>query len=127
MLPAGATDQSMQYRMNAQLLTPANIQQIYRLIHELCEMGADTRAWRHRMMTEMMKLTGATASISYAFKFSLDPNDIGPRTLVYTEVGMNDAWRQYLANGDLGKDPITPHIMQPAHRNRFHGSPPGLG
>jgi DNA-binding CsgD family transcriptional regulator len=98
--------------MSLELPEPAEIQRIYRLIHELCEIGGDTYAWRQHMMTEMLPIVGATSAISYTFRFSLDANDIGPKTLVYTEVGLNDAWRQYLATGDLSSDPITPHIMQ---------------
>jgi hypothetical protein len=97
--------------MSVAIVDPGDIQSIYRLIHELCEIGSDTLAWRQRMMTQMLDLVGATSSISYAFRFSLDPNDIGPKTLVYSLLGMEDAWRQYLAKGDLTRDPITPHVM----------------
>ncbi len=85
--------------------------QIYRLIHELCEIGADASRWRQRMMTVMEKLVDAPISVCYAMHSSLDPADIGPKTVLYIERGTNAAWARYLAGGDVTRDPMTPHIM----------------
>ena len=54
----------------------------------------------------------AQISVSYLMRLSLDPNDIGPKTLVYLERGLNEVWKQYMAKGDVTRDPVTPHIMQ---------------
>ena len=97
--------------MHTDLPKSDHILQLYRLIHELCEIGADTYAWRERLLIEMEQLVQAHISVSYVMRFSLDPNDIGPKTIVYLERGTNDAWRKYLAAGDLSSDPVTPHIM----------------
>jgi hypothetical protein len=69
----------------------AELQNLYRLIHELCERGASTHVWREHFLIEMEKVVRAPMSVSYLMRFSLDPNDIGPRTLIYMERGMNYA------------------------------------
>lgn len=89
---------------------PADIRRIYRLIHELCELGTDTYAWRHRMMAEMEIMIDAPMSVSYVFPFSFIPADMRPQALVYMERGMNDVWRQYLSKGDMSSDPMTSQI-----------------
>ena len=85
---------------------------LYRLIHELCEIGADTNAWRVRLLTEMEELLQVRQSVSYLMHFSLDPSRMDPKTYVYIERGMNAAWHRYREVGDLSRDPATPHIMQ---------------
>jgi DNA-binding CsgD family transcriptional regulator len=98
--------------MSTDLPDAAEIQALYRLILELCEKGTSTQLWREHFQIEMEKRVGAPMSVSYLMRFSLDPNDIGPRTLIYMERGMNESWKRYLANGDLSGDPVTPHIMR---------------
>ena len=76
------------------------LQALYRLIHELCELGTSTAVWREHFLIEMEKVVNAPVSVSYLMRFSLDPNDIGPKTLFYMERGTNDAWKRYLAAFD---------------------------
>jgi DNA-binding CsgD family transcriptional regulator len=95
-----------------QLPTRDEIVRLSRLLHELCEIGADTHAWRERLMIEIESCIDAQFSASYLMRFSLDPNDFLPKTLIYIERGMNDHWRRYVAAGDLSRDPVTPHIMK---------------
>jgi DNA-binding CsgD family transcriptional regulator len=96
---------------NEESLGAGDVVRIYRLIHQLCEMGADASLWRQRMMAEVEELIDATMSVCYAMHSSLDPADIGPKTVLYIERGTNAAWARYLARGDVTRDPMTPHIM----------------
>ena len=90
----------------------SDVQQAYRLIHELCEAGADTHAWRERLMIGLEELTASEMSISYLFAFSLDPADIHPKSAVYIERGTPEVWKRFVATGDLNSNPVTPFIMQ---------------
>jgi DNA-binding CsgD family transcriptional regulator len=98
--------------MEYPLPDPTEIRHLYRLIHELCEMGANTHAWRERMQVDLEHLLDAHISVSYVMRFSLDPNDIAPKTIVYLERGTNAVWKSYIAAGNLSTNPVTVPIMQ---------------
>lgn len=98
-------------RSNGSLPSAEDLVWIYQLIHELCEIGDDSRVWRHRFLEELRLRFDAACVATYVMKVTLDPSDIGPRTPIYMDLGATDAWRKFLVQGDVTADPVTPAIM----------------
>ena len=86
--------------------------QVYRLVHELCEMGSDAYAWRSRMLSELRRMVNADMGIAYGLQFPFDPAAIGPKILINIRQQLDESWDNYIDIGDLTRDPMTPHIMQ---------------
>ena len=100
--------------MATDLALPAqeDILQIYRLIHELCELGDDAYIWRARMLAELRAMTNADRAVAYVMNTSLDPSDVGPKTLLMINQELNESWEKFMQAGDWTGNPVTPSIMQ---------------
>jgi len=85
---------------------------LYRLIHELCEMGDDAYAWRARMLSELRAMVDADMCTAYVLKTSLDPGDITPNVVLKFHQEADDSWGKYVDMGDVTRDPVTPSIMR---------------
>jgi DNA-binding CsgD family transcriptional regulator len=97
--------------MSESTLTLEDVKAAYRLIHELCEVGADARAWRKHLQAALLPMVGGDLATAYVFRLPLDAGAIEPRVEMFVETNMNDAWRAYLMAGDLRGDPTTAPIM----------------
>jgi DNA-binding CsgD family transcriptional regulator len=84
---------------------------VYRIIHELCELGADAHAWRAHLQCRILALVDATMASGYVMRLTLDPASIKPGVELGVQTGTNAAWQAFLAKGDLTENPLTPHIM----------------
>jgi len=91
-------------------LSSTDVYNAFRLIEKLRE--TDGIAWRELLCTELPQCVDASLATSYLFKINLDPADLVPRTLTYKEVGTNQFWKRYIAEGDVTTNPMTPPIMQ---------------
>jgi DNA-binding CsgD family transcriptional regulator len=87
------------------------IRMVYRLVHELCELGADAAAWRAHFQSRMLHFIDATIANSYVMALNLDPSALKPGVELLVETGTNDAWREFLAKGDVSSNPETPAVM----------------
>jgi len=91
------------------LLSSTDVYDVFRLIEKLRDTEGAT--WRDTLSIAIPRLVDGDLGVSYLFKVNLDPTDLGPRVLVYKEVGTNQFWRRYIAEGDVTKDPMTGPIM----------------
>jgi DNA-binding CsgD family transcriptional regulator len=88
-----------------------DVRSIYRMIHEVCELGADAHGWRAHFQSRLISMIDATMANGYVMRLALKPAAIKPDVELMVLTGTNDAWKQYLARGDLTDNPQTPHIM----------------
>lgn len=92
-------------------ITPDDLRQVFRLIHEVCELGADARAWRRHFLARLLELTGGNTAIGYVMHLALDPAGIKPSVELGVHVSTNAFWDAYVARGDLTENPQTAGIM----------------
>jgi DNA-binding CsgD family transcriptional regulator len=84
----------------------------FQLIHELCEIGEDARRWRNHFLEELRRKLDVALAAAYVMKVTLDPADAEPRMPLYVDIGANEAWNRWMAEGDYTADPVTPQIMR---------------
>src|SRR5213082_4101930 len=58
---------------------PNDIRDVHRLIHELCELGADAHAWRVHFQARILSMLHATMASGYVIGLGLDPASIKPQ------------------------------------------------
>ena len=97
--------------MNVQLLTPTDVQQIYRLIHELCEMGNDAYGWRGHLYSVVMPMIDAHVGAAYVMRYPVDDSDIWPRMPLAMHVGASENWQKFVEQGDLTAHPANNGVM----------------
>ena len=97
--------------MDHALPDPADILRLYRLLHELCEMGQDAHLWRGHLFSALMPMLDADIGAAYVMKHPIDPMDIGPRMPLCMHFAGNEQWQSFVAQGDLTSNPITPAMM----------------
>ena len=93
------------------LLAEDEIRAVYRLIHEVCELGADAHAWRGHFQRRMLPLIDATIANSYVMSLNLDPSALKPGVELLVDTGTNEAWKQFLAKGDIRANPVNAAVM----------------
>jgi DNA-binding CsgD family transcriptional regulator len=97
--------------MSVDRLDPAHIQQIYRLIHELCEMGNDAYGWRGRLYSVIMPMIDAHVGAAYVMRFPVDDSDIWPRMPLAMHVSATENWQKFVEKGDLTAHPANKGVM----------------
>jgi DNA-binding CsgD family transcriptional regulator len=98
-------------RIQTMPVTSDDVRDIFRLIHEVCELGADAHAWRAHFQKRIMAMVDSTFASAFVMRLSLEPGGIKPAMELRVETGTNEAWRQFYSQGDVTVNPITPGIM----------------
>jgi len=97
--------------MRKVLLDEVQIKAVYRLIHEACELGADAHAWRAHFQASLLPMVNGATAVQYVMRLRTDPASIGPAVELAVDTNTSEAWKGYVARGDLTDNPQTPHIM----------------
>ncbi|HZK80394.1 MAG TPA: hypothetical protein VFC46_04985, partial [Humisphaera sp.] len=90
---------------------PEIVPRLYRLLHELCEMGKDAYAWRGRFFSVMMPMLDAQVGSAYVMKYPIDDSNIWPRMPLAMHIAAADVWQEFVERGDLRDNPITVGMM----------------
>jgi DNA-binding CsgD family transcriptional regulator len=90
-------------------LTPADVREAFRLVHELCELADDPFNWNLRLLEGLERLTESTRSMAYVIPLNLDPGAI--RLSFMLSHSFADEWLNYIDFGDVTDQPHTPAIM----------------
>ena len=97
--------------MSYALPEPANLLRLYRLLHELCEMGDDAYGWRGHFFSVVLPMIDADGGAAYVMKHPIDPSDIVPRTPLLMHFSSHESWQAHVEQGDLTDQPHTPAMM----------------
>jgi len=90
---------------------PEIIPRLYRLLHELCEMGKDAYAWRGHFFSVMMPIVDAQFGSAYVMKHPIDDSNIWPRMPLAMHIAAADVWQDFVSRGDLRDIPFNEAIM----------------
>jgi DNA-binding CsgD family transcriptional regulator len=103
----------------SQNLSQNTIRSIYRLVHEVCEIGDDAHAWRRHMLAELGRLTGSKSIRCVVVKSPVDVSHMQLHVSVDWGLDADEltGWRKYLATGDFSDSPVAPAVLKIVHRS----------
>ena len=82
---------------------------VFRLVHELCELGNDPIQWNTRLLQGLEPLIRSDHGIADIFSRDLDPASIDFK--LYLDHNLDESWSQYLDLKGVSEQPHTPAMM----------------
>jgi DNA-binding CsgD family transcriptional regulator len=92
-------------------LSAPTCRKIFRLIHELCELGNDPYAWNTRLLETVADWLGQT---QFSMACVIRTKNFDPASLempLNVSVNPNGVWERYFDIGDVRDQPNTPWMM----------------
>jgi len=79
------------------LLSAEDVVAVYRLYRAALRARGTTRACARNTWSRTETAFSRQMAVSYLMRFTLDPGEIAPKTLIYIDAGSNQHWRDYMA------------------------------
>jgi DNA-binding CsgD family transcriptional regulator len=95
---------------NSELLSPHDCRGIFRLIHELCELGNDPVQWNTHLLQTLGAMLDAPIGLACTFLTSTDPSSVHQPMMVHHR--MDDVFKDYIDAADYRDNPETPGVIQ---------------
>jgi DNA-binding CsgD family transcriptional regulator len=96
---------------NPPLPTAKELVVLYRLIHELCEMGDDAYGWRGHLYSVIMPMIDAHVGAAYVMRYPVDDSNIWPTMPLAMHISATENWQKFVAEGDLTSHPCNNGVM----------------
>jgi len=71
---------------------------MYRLLHEICELGSDAYGWRARMLAAFRDWLDVSVGMAFVLTVRSGPADIDAGMPLFLQLGENDTWTRYISN-----------------------------
>jgi len=94
---------------DASELSADDCRRIFRLVHELCELGNDPVQWNTHLVQSVGALVDAPVTGACVIASDLDPARW--EAILMVKHYIDDAWTQYIDQADVRDNPLTPPIM----------------
>lgn len=91
-------------------LSADELRQIFRLTHELCELGNDPVQWNMHLLQSLGRLIDAPYGLAAVLPLQFNPSSYQCTLTVHH--CLDDVWIEYIDTADCSDNPETPGVMQ---------------
>lgn len=92
----------------------ADLQGIYRLLRESCELGEDAYRWRAHVLEGIDRLLGIRMGMMFVGRLPVDPASVNPKVFVGWQIEPH--WAKYGSHFDVRPDPCTSWVIARLHK-----------
>lgn len=92
-------------------VSPEDLHEMFRLIQEVCELGADAHGWRQHLQRRLLGLVSADMASGFVMGLGLDAAAMKFGVELIVETDTNQSWQEFLSKGDATANPVNAGVM----------------